>query len=98
MSTDPKTIAILSYITIIGWVIALVMNNEKKSKLGSFHIRQSLLLILISVVVSWIPVVNWVIGIVLFIFWIMALMSAINKEEKKLPIIGDLAQDWFKSL
>lgn len=98
MSTDPKTIAIISYITLIGWVIALVLNNEKKSKLASFHIRQSLLLILISVVFSWIPVLNWVIGIILLVFWIMGLISAINGKEKKLPIIGDLAQDWFKSL
>ncbi len=40
---EDKTVAIISYITIIGWVIALVMyNGGKKSKLGAFHIRQSL--------------------------------------------------------
>ena len=32
------------------------------------------------------------------IFWIMGLVSAVNGQEKEVPIIGPLAQDWFKGL
>ena len=39
---DGKTVAIIAYITLIGWIIALVMNNGNKTVLGSYHIRQSL--------------------------------------------------------
>ncbi len=42
---DPgKTVAILSYCTLIGFIIALVLNGEQKNKseLGVFHIRQAL--------------------------------------------------------
>ncbi len=45
-----KTVAIISYITLIGWIIALVMNNGNKTALGSFHIRQSLGIGLVSAV------------------------------------------------
>ena len=60
-----KTISIISYITIIGWIIAfLVYNNEtEKSSLAKFHLKQSLGLgilgilnfILEGVVVSFAP-------------------------------------------
>jgi len=93
-----KVIAILSYITIIGWIIALIMNTSEKSKLGSYHIRQTLLLYIFAVILSWIPIVGWILGIVLFIFWILGLVAAINGEQKEMPIIGGLAQQWFKGL
>ena len=33
-SEDGKTIAIISYITLIGWIIALVMHQSNKTSLG----------------------------------------------------------------
>ncbi len=39
---DAKKIAIIAYITIIGLIIAYVMNNDKKLPFASYHIRQSL--------------------------------------------------------
>ncbi len=41
-SDNGKTVAIIAYITLIGWIIALVMNNGNKTALGSYHVRQSL--------------------------------------------------------
>ena len=93
-----RLVAIFSYITIVGWVLALILNLNNKTPLGSFHIRQALLLNLAWLVLSWIPVIGWIIAVVLFIFWIMGLISAINSKQKEVPIIGPLAQDWFKGL
>jgi len=93
-----KLVAIISYITLIGWVIALVLNMQSKTKLGSFHIRQALIVMLAAAVLGWIPVLGWILGIIVFIFWIMGLVSAINGKEKEIPVIGPLAQDWFKGL
>ena len=45
-----KTVAIIAYITLIGWIIALIMNNGNKTALGSFHVRQSLGIMCIGVV------------------------------------------------
>lgn len=41
-----KDIALISYITLFGLVIAFVMNNEKKHEFAKFHIRQSLGIVL----------------------------------------------------
>ena len=93
-----RLVAIFSYITIVGWVLALILNLNNKTSLGSFHVRQALLLMLAWVVFSWIPVIGWIVALVLFIFWIMGLVYAINNKEKEVPIIGPLAQQWFKGL
>ncbi len=98
-STDEgKTIAIISYITWIGLLIAFIMNNEKKNEFAKFHIRQSLLLVLASIVVSFIPLINFIGWIFLFVLWIIGLIGAINGEKKEVPVIGSYAQEWFKGL
>jgi hypothetical protein len=39
---DGKTVAIVSYITLIGFIIAVVQHSTSKTKLGAYHLRQSL--------------------------------------------------------
>ena len=91
-----KVVAIVSYITLIGWVIALLLYlNENKPKLGGFHLRQSLLLFLVGIALSLIPILGWILSIVVFVFWIMGLVYAIKGEEKELPLIGKYSQEWF---
>jgi len=51
---DGKTMAIISYITIIGTLIAFIMNQNKHNYFTSFHIRQALGIFLLGVVVSFI--------------------------------------------
>lgn len=101
---DPKTISIISYITIIGWIIALVMNNPKQS-LASFHIRQMAGILIFGIALSllnYVPMMGGLLrsigGILVFIMWILGFISAIQGEEKPIPIIGEYFQDWFKSL
>ena len=45
-STEDRTVAILSYITIFGFIVAIIMHNGKKTALGAFHLRQVLGLII----------------------------------------------------
>lgn len=98
-------IAIISYITLIGLVIAFVMNNEKKDEFARYHIRQSLGLNIASLalsIINVIPVLGWIVSIVgffiLFFLWIVGLMNAINGKEKPVPLIGKQFEDWFKSV
>ena len=97
VSDEGKTIAIISYITWLGWIVALVMNMEKKNDFAKFHIRQTLVIFLASIL-AWIPFIGWIWGIFVFILWIIGLIAAINSEKKEVPILGPLAQDWFKGL
>jgi len=105
-----KTTAIVSYITIIGWLIAYFgMHQSKKTSLGSFHLRQTLLLFIIAIVYQIViytitmavPAVGMILslgGLVFLVLWIMGLIAAINGEEKPMPIIGAKAQEIFKSI
>ncbi len=38
---EGKTIAIISYLTFIGTIIAFIMNQNKQNSFASFHIRQT---------------------------------------------------------
>ena len=95
---NAKLVAILSYITIIGWIIALILHQNNKTALGGFHLRQALLLMIAAVILSWIPMIGMILGIVVFVFWILGLVSAIHGKQKELPLIGKYAQQWFKGL
>jgi len=98
---DGKVIAIVSYITWIGLIVAFVLNIDKKNDFAKFHIRQALLLMIIALVGSfifWIPILGWALAIILFILWLIGLIAAINGQKKLIPIIGKWAQDLFKGL
>lgn len=99
---EGKTMAIISYITWIGTLIAFVVNNEKHNSFAAFHIRQMVGLSLFSLAISflarYVGFAAGILGIGLFVLWIIGLIGAINGEEKKVPLVGDLFQDWFKAI
>ena len=100
---EGKTTAIISYITLIGTVIAFIMNNSKKNTFAQFHIRQMIGLGLIAlinqyVIGKFIPMAAMVIGVGLLILWIIGFIGAIQGEEKKVPLLGDQFQEWFKNI
>ncbi|WP_369047511.1 DUF4870 domain-containing protein [Tenacibaculum sp. UWU-22] len=101
---EGKTNAIISYLTIIGTIVAYILNNSKKNSFVSFHIRQMIGLCIIQLLNSWIiqkyvsSVAAGIIGVALVILWIIGFMGAIKGEEKKIPIFGDQFQEWFKNI
>lgn len=104
-TSEGKNIAIIAYITIIGLIIAFVMNSDKKNEFAKYHIRQSLGLALTGLglgMIGMIPILGWIINLVgifvLLFMWIMGLVNAINGQEKPVPILGDKYMEWFKNL
>lgn len=101
---EGKTTAIISYITWIGTLIAFIMNNDKRNSFAAFHIRQMIGITIFSLANTFIIAryggiwASGVIGIVLFVLWIIGFIGAIQGEEKKIPLVGDLFQDWFKEI
>ncbi len=95
---DGKTKAIIAHLWWIGWVIALVVNMNEKDEIASFYIRQLLGLFLASLVLLFIPVLGWLLNIVLFVFWIISLIGAVNGEMKEVPLLGKYFQEWFRGL
>lgn len=104
-NVEGKNIAIISYITFIGLIIAFVMNNEKKESFATFHIRQSLGIALTGLalsVINIIPILGWIISVVGFFVLlymnIVGLLNAINSKEKVVPILGNKYKEWFKNI
>jgi uncharacterized membrane protein len=103
-SDNDKTVAIIAYITLIGWIVAFIMNNNNKTEFASFHIRQSLGIILTAISLALlnsvvgIPILAWIIQIALLVFWILGFISAIQGEKKLVPLLGAQFQDWFKNI
>ncbi|MBN1987514.1 MAG: hypothetical protein JW761_14480 [Prolixibacteraceae bacterium] len=95
---DGKTKAIVAHITIIGWIVALVLNSSEKDEFASYYIRQLLGIYLLGLVLSFIPYIRWIVSIVVIVFWLLSLIGAIQGERKETPFVGQYFQDWFKGL
>ena len=105
---EGKTMAIISYVTIIGLIIAFISNNGKNNEFTSFHIRQSLglyaLWIVCSIAVSillsvvYIPFLSTVIYFLFIVLIVLGIIGAIQGEKKLVPIVGDYFQDIFKNI
>lgn len=99
-----KTVAIIAYITLIGWIIALVMNNGNKTALGSYHVRQSLGImcvgVLLVIIVGFVgfPILSWIVQLAIFVLWLLGLISAAQGEMKPVPVLGIQFQEWFKGI
>ena len=73
------------------------MNGNKKTEFGSFYIRQTLGIFLISFL-SLIPFLGFIVAIFCFALWIMSFVGALGGKTKPVFALGDQFQDWFKSI
>jgi len=103
-NSNNKIFAIVSYLHIIGAIISLVMNMEKKDPFVSFHIRQGLGLTLLSMAIGTMVsgFDNWLVSgpfyIFFFILWIYGIIGAIQGQMYVIPVIGPFFQKLFKSI
>lgn len=97
MTEDKKNtgMAVLCYISIL--VLVPLLTEAKNDKFVKFHIKQGLVLLIasliVSVVSSAIPVIGWIVigpilSILMLILAIMGIINAANGVEKELPVIG----------
>lgn len=96
--SDGKNIAIIAHLTIVGWIIALVMNSGNKTELGSFYIRQVLGIFVLAFISAWIPLINLIAIPILFVVWLISLVNAFNGSTKPSFLLGNQFQEWFKAL
>ena len=101
---DDKTKSIVAHLTLIGWIIALVLNQSEKGPNTSYYLRQMLgltiLAVLGSLVFMLIPIgflsTAW--SILMLILWVLSLISAVGGTQKPLPVVGEMFQQWFKGI
>ena len=100
-----KNVAIISYITIIGSVIAIFMNQEEnRTNFASFHIRQALGIFLTFFILGY-PIGyfdNWMVTasfwVFIFVLWYYCFISCLYGETNFVPFLGPFFQKFFKNI
>lgn len=96
---NSKTIAIVSYITIIGWLIAFFQYKDNKTPLAKYHLEQSLGVFIFSIlwsiamriVFSLVPtlaMLGSLLSLVPLVLIIIGIINAANEELKPVPVVG----------
>ncbi len=99
-----KTWAVVSYLTIIGSVIAIIMNSEDHNKFTSFHNRQGLGICLTYLFFGYVQGLydNWLITLPFMIcFGLLLVFGVITAATGKailIPFIGPLYQKLFANI
>lgn len=101
---EGKTISVVAYLTVIGSLIALIMNNDKKNPFAAFHVRQGLGLCLTYMILgyfignfnSWNVSIGFWIGFGILFFY--GLIGAISGKMNEVPLLGALYQKVFSSI
>jgi uncharacterized membrane protein len=102
---NPRTVAVVAYITFIGWLIARFgMLPSNRSTLSYYHLKQALLihiLSLLKIAYSFIPrslallIVIGALSAILFVIWLLSFINALNGLQRPAPLIGRLAEALF---
>ena len=99
---DNKTISIISYITIVGWLIAYLVGKDNLDAFFFYFLRQSLglaivgiILNIITISISFLGMIVNLVGLLLLVLFIIGIINAINGQMKPLPVIGTYFEDKF---
>ena len=92
-----KVTDIVSYLTIIGWLVAFLAGDKENSK---FHLNQSLCLAIIELVLGvagatlgrffLFGIVLDLLGLGVFVLAIIGIVYAVQEQEKALPLVGGI--------
>lgn len=86
---------------VLGWITGIIfIVLEKKSTFVRFHAWQSIMtfgvLTVAQLVLGWIPFVGWIlsilIGILMFVLWLILIIQAGTGKMWKVPGAGDWAE------
>ncbi len=102
-STKNTTMAAIAYIIFF----VPLLTDSKDDPFVKFHVKQGLLLLILSVVVSVfntiigrIPFVGWLValflGFGLFALWLIGILNALGGKMTPVPLVGQYAEEYLK--
>lgn len=103
-STKNTSMAAIAYVLFF----VPLLTDAKDDPFVKFHVKQGLLLLIIGIALSFlnvailyrIPFIGWLIsfllGIGLFVLWLLGLMNALNGKQEPVPVVGQYAEQFFK--
>ncbi|MFH1054523.1 MAG: hypothetical protein V1744_00345 [Candidatus Altiarchaeota archaeon] len=115
--SDDNLMAAVSYLLgILTGIVVYIMYKDKGNKFVLFHAVQSIIygvaliiaffvLMVVNIVLAFIPVIGWIIGLVMmlvwlalclaiFASWIFLMYKAYTGEKFMLPVIGKMAEKY----
>lgn len=101
---EGKTLSIISYLGIIGIIIAYFMNNDKKNPFTYFNIRQSLGLWIMFHLFAFVASSfdSWMVTTAFYLCFailiVYALINAVSGKVQTVPIVGDFFQRIFSNI
>jgi uncharacterized membrane protein len=100
-----KTLSIISYITLIGWLVAFITGKEKADSLLKYHLKQALGLTIVSIILNItltviatiVPSLSFLsmVGLAIFVLWVMGIINAASGAQKPVPVIGKMFENKF---
>lgn len=101
VSNEDRAAAVICYFGLLGFIIALVIHNQKKTRIGAFHMRQSLGMMIsgfafafLYIILAFIPIIGWlaivVIALGMFVLFIMGIVNAAQGKFVPIPILGEM--------
>ena len=89
---DKKTTALVSYITLIGWLIAFFTGKDDADDFVKFHFRQSLGLhitsfvfcIVLGIIISIVPALSFL-GLIGLVFFVLMVLSYQCQQRRENP-------------
>ena|SRR3989344_3398487 len=90
-----------TFLSIIGFVIALISKREDRYVM--YYAKQSLVIFIIGAIagilgslLKWIPIIgtiiNFALGVLIFIIWLLSWIYALSGKQKIIPIVSDWAK------
>jgi len=105
LNLEQNLAGLLCYLgTVITGIIFLII--EKENKFVRFHAMQSICFFaaiwIVSFILGFVPFVGWLVASLLslagFVGWIVLMFKAYNNEYFKVPLIGDLSEDFLNKI
>jgi hypothetical protein len=93
-----RLVGVLAYFWVPGWILALILNGQKRSELGGFHLRQSLGIMLFLLTIIWFVRYSQIIFLLQLAASIYGVLGALKYEKNPLPGLGPIFQQLFKAL
>ena len=92
---NSRTVAVVSYITWIGWIIAFLI-RDRRDAFAAHHLNQALMINLLKIAGGLCVMIphngeelSGIVGIAAFILIIMGIYRAVNWRTDPLPVIGE---------
>lgn len=96
--SEGKTMAVISYITVFGLLIAFLVNSSKNNEFTKYHIGQSVRLVLLGIanyiLSAFIPdtlgMITMIVGLGILVLMVLGIINAANGKAVPLPLIGTI--------